>query len=62
VQGFLDGLTGLNSTAKPRPAARMGNSRFVVAVVHEQPIVCHDEQHRRPAPGWTSDFRHAAQA
>jgi len=48
MQRFFDGLTGLDRTPESRPAVRMGDSRFVVAVVHEQSIVSHDEQHRRP--------------
>jgi hypothetical protein len=65
MQRFLHGFASLDATPEPGPATRMGNSRLVVTVMHEQPIASHDEQHRRPGPRRSlrpCHFCHAAQA
>jgi hypothetical protein len=53
-QRFLDGLPVLDSTPETRPAIRVSDSGLVVTVMHEQPAVYHDQQHRGPAlwPGF----------
>ena len=43
------GLAVLDSTPETRPAARVRDSGLVVTVMHEQPAVGHDQQHRRAA-------------
>jgi hypothetical protein len=46
--GILDSLALLNRPAEPRPAVRVGDLRFVIAMVKEQAAVLgHDQQHRR---------------
>jgi hypothetical protein len=49
-QRFFDGLAVLDRTPKASPTARVGDSGLVVTMMHEQPAVGHDQQHRRPAP------------
>jgi hypothetical protein len=57
-QRFPDGLTVLDSAPETCPAARVSDSGLVVTVMHEQPVVCHDQQHRRPAlrPGFRLSY------
>ena len=48
-QRLFHGLAVLDSTPETRPAARVRDSGLVVTVMHEQPAVGHDQQHRRTA-------------
>jgi hypothetical protein len=50
-QRFFDGLAVLDSATETCPAVRVRDSGLVVTVMHEQPAVGHDEQHRRQALG-----------
>jgi hypothetical protein len=49
VQRLLDGLAVLDGTPEARPAVWVGDSGFVVSVMHEQSAAGDDQQHRRPA-------------